>query len=437
MDQEHERPFPPSPAAELWRVLERAAVVDTHEHLRPPEALTLPMTPGRLLRKSYLVRSLRRADGSPNGVGPNLEVDLEQATWATVAPLVARLRTSAYYRWLMRGLADLYDLPRAELDAATWDRLSDELPARYADPSHLSRWLDRGGIRAVVWDPFWHTGQWWTPDPRLIPSLRVDSSLVAFHPDASDHDGNNLVRDWAGTFDIDVATLDDVERLVEAILARNVEAGARSLKFAFAYDRPLSVRHADRQAAARAVGRRPETIDPAHRVAFADHMIRHWLDRARDLRLVVQVHTGMGRLHGSDPMRLDPLLAEYPQVTFDLFHGGYPWTRESAALAHQHPNVRLNLTWLPQLSSAATVGIIKEWLQVVPQAGRITWGGDCQTIEESHGALLAFRWALARALGELVEEDYIDLGTAAEVAVDLSEGAGAAIYGVTGHGVTG
>ncbi len=430
MDNDRARPFPPSPAAEVWEVLERTAVVDTHEHLRPTEALSLPMTPGRLLRRSYLVRSLRRADGSPNGVGPNLEVDLDQATWATVAPLVPRLRTSAYYRWLMRGLADLYDLPRAELDAATWDQLSDALPARYADPAHLSAGLDRSGIRAVVWDPFWHTGQWWSPDPRLIPSLRVDSSLVAFHPDASDHDGNNLARDWGGTFDIDVVTLDDAARLVEAVLARNLEAGARSLKFAWAYDRSLSVGRADRAAAARAVGRRPETIDPTHRLAFADHMIRYWLDRARDLGLVVQVHTGMGRLDGSDPTRLDPLLAEYPGVTFDLFHGGYPWTRQSGALAHQHPNVRLNLTWLPQLSTAATVGIIKEWLQVIPQAGRISWGGDCQTIEESHGALLAFRWALATALGELVEERYIDLDTAAEAAADLSEGAGATIYRV-------
>ena len=49
----------------------------------------------------------------------------------------------------------------------------------------------------------------------------------------------------------------------------------------------------------------------------------------RDLGLVVQVHTGMARLHGSQPVDLDPLLAEYPAVTFDLFHGGYPWTRES------------------------------------------------------------------------------------------------------------
>ena len=97
--------------------------------------------------------------------------------------------------------------------------------------------------------------------------------------------------------------------LVEEVLTRNVEAGARSLKFAWAYDRSLAVGPGDRTTAARAMGRRPEALDGAHRAAFSDHLIRFWLDRARDLGLVVQVHTGMGRLRGSDPTLLDPLLA--------------------------------------------------------------------------------------------------------------------------------
>ena len=70
---------------------------------------------------------------------------------------------------------------------------------------------------------------------------------------------------------------------------------------------------------------------------------------------------------------MEPLLQEFPEVTFDLFHGGYPWIHEVAALAHNYPNVRLNLTWLPHLSTEAAVGAIKEWLQARPQADRISW----------------------------------------------------------------
>ena len=423
-------PFSPSAAADLWDHAASLPIVDTHEHLRPPSSLALPMTPGRLLATSYLTRNLRVSDGSPNGEGSRLEVDLETATWATMEPFVRSVSSTAYYRWLMRGLAALYDLEEPALTAATWDRLSDELPARYGDAGWLSAGLDRAGIEAVIWDPFWHPGQWWSEDPRLIPSLRVDSFLVAFHPDASDHDDNNVVRDWAERFDVDVTRLADVEAVIEALISENVAAGARSFKFAFAYDRTLAIGAPDRVLAESAMGRRPDAVSPEARQAFGDHIVHHVLDRAADLGLVVQVHTGMGRLPGANPILLDPLLAQHKDVVFDLFHGGYPWTRESGALAHQHPNVRLNLTWLPQLTSEATVGIIKEWLQVVPRARRISWGGDCQSIEETYGALLAFRWATSKALGDLVAEGYLALAEAMDVVNDLCAAGGREIYGL-------
>jgi hypothetical protein len=82
-------------------------------------------------------------------------------------------------------------------------------------------------IEAVIWDPFWNTGQWHTEDVRLLPSFRIDSCLVAFHPDASDHDTNNIVRDWAPHSEIDVTRLADVEDLIERLLTENVGAGGR------------------------------------------------------------------------------------------------------------------------------------------------------------------------------------------------------------------
>ena len=89
--------FAVAPAAqEVLTSLAGVPVVDTHEHLRPPASLGLPMTPGRLLRRSYLTRNLRVSDGSPNGVGPNLEVALDGGLrWADVAPSVERVRFSS------------------------------------------------------------------------------------------------------------------------------------------------------------------------------------------------------------------------------------------------------------------------------------------------------------------------------------------------------
>ena len=76
----------------------------------------------------------------------------------------------------------------------------------------------RANITAVIWDPFWKAGTWEVPDPRFYPSLRINSSLIAFHPGASDFENSNLIRDWASHFDVDVGSLQDLEELMDRVL---------------------------------------------------------------------------------------------------------------------------------------------------------------------------------------------------------------------------
>ena len=159
-------------------------------------------------------------------------------------------------------------------------------------------------------------------------------------------------------------------------------------------------------------------------------MIHFCLERAREHGLIVQVHTGLARLSDSNPLLLARLLEEYPDVTFDVFHGGYPWVHEVGALAQNYPNVRLNLVWLPQLSTEAAIQALKEWFQVVPQLDRICWGADSWTVEEMYGGLQAAKFVLARALADLVDEEYMSLDDAVTAAQSVLYRGGAKIYGV-------
>lgn len=415
---------------DLRRVIDVAPVVDTHEHIRPLADLKASMNTTSLIRESYLVRCLRASDGSGNGEGTTFDVSLDTDCWETVAWVLDRVRFTGYYHWLIRGLQELYDLPNPQLTPDTWEYLSAELHRRYQDPTWQGQVLDRARIIASIWDPFWCAGTSTTPEPRLLPSLRINSSLVAFHPNASDFERSNLVRDWAPHYDVSVATLADLEALIVRVIEANIAAGCRSLKSAIAYDRTLEIGPASRAAAGRVFGTAPEHVSPADRKLFGDYIVRFYLDQARARGLVFQVHTGIGRLGGSNPLLLAPLLEEYPDVVFDLFHGGYPWVHHVAALAHNYPNVRLNMTWLPQLSTELTVGCLKEWLQVMLQADRISWGGDCSTVEEAYGSLLAARHAVARALAELVEDGFFDMETAIVAAHSLLSIGGARIYRV-------
>jgi len=181
-------------------------------------------------------------------------------------------------------------------------------------------------------------------------------------------------------------------------------------------------------------GRAPAEVSREEALAFGDYVIRFYLDQARERGLVVQIHTGMARLDSSNPLLLQPLLQDYPDVVFDLLHGGFPWTAETAALAHAYPNVRLNLVWLPQISSEAAVQALKVWIQVVPDVRNISWGGDARSPEEMYGGLLAGKHAVARAFGELVEVGYIDSDTAIEGARAILYDSGAQTYSLGSRG---
>src|SRR5207302_7054211 len=108
----------------------------------------------------------------------------------------------SYYHWLMRGVAELYELEHPELTPDSWEYLSAELVNRYRGGDWLATVLDRAHIVGIIWDPFWKAGTSTGPDPRCLPAFRINSAVVAFHPRASDVEGSNLIRDWSAEFNV-------------------------------------------------------------------------------------------------------------------------------------------------------------------------------------------------------------------------------------------
>ena len=353
---------------------------------------------------------------------------LERDTWDAVEQATRRVRTNSFYRWLLAGTCALHELETVELTRPDWEHLTSAIAQRYETDDWLTLTLDRAHVDAVISDPFWRPGETTMPESRIRPALRISSAMAAYHPEASDYEGTNLIRDWASSFDTDISTLAGLEDLIDRVLAANLEAGARALKVPIAYERTLHVNAVSRDQAVRIFGRSLGAVSADEQLAFGDYILRFLFDRAREHQLVVQVHLGVARLEHSHPLSLLPLLREYPDLVFDLFHGGYPWIREVAALAHSYPNTRLNLVWLPLISSDAAAAALREWIQVVPQVDRICWGSDARTPEEMMGALLAGKHAISLAVGQLIDDGYFSLSTGIETAESVLAGAGRRIY---------
>jgi hypothetical protein len=73
-----------------------------------------------------------------------------------------------------------------------------------------------------------------------------------------------------------------------------------------------------------------------------------------------------------------------------------------SSLAKEHPNVHLDLVWLPQISREAAVRALDEMLDTVPY-NKLFWGGDCHFIEESTGALVFGKDVAAQVLAMRVD----------------------------------
>jgi hypothetical protein len=231
-----------------------------------------------------------------------------------------------------------------------------------------------------------------------------------------DHDGNTPFRIYP---EAPTGNFDDYLDFIEALFTRWHRAGAVAMKSASAYDRSLQYGVSDRKAAGEVFYQPPSKVSPDKRLAYEDFMFDWFCRLCAKFEVPFQIHTGLGKLAGSRPLLLEPVILRYPQIHFVLFHAGYPWYDEMAGLLHNHSNISVDMVWVPIISTTGARLALHEFIEVAHSGDLIGWGGDAFTSEESFGALLAWRHVLARVLSEKVDEGYLGMAEAEKLAHKL------------------
>lgn len=80
------------------------------------------------------------------------------------------------------------------------------------------------------------------------------------------------------------------------------------------------------------------------------------------------------------PPWLFPVVQENPEIRFDIYHMGMPFTGECAFLGKNFPNVYLDLCWSHIVSPQMLVRSLNEWLDLVPLNKVLAFGGDHATL---------------------------------------------------------
>jgi predicted TIM-barrel fold metal-dependent hydrolase len=144
--------------------------------------------------------------------------------------------------------------------------------------------------------------------------------------------------------------------------------------------------------------------------------------------LPFQIHTGHGRLQGSDPLLLLDLIQANPKTRFVLFHGGYPWVGETGAIGMRHwRNVWVDTVWLPTISPTMARRALHEWLEVMP-SDHLLWGADLYNAETIYGATIVHRAVIAEVLAEKVHRGDLREGDALRIGRQILRENALALY---------
>jgi predicted TIM-barrel fold metal-dependent hydrolase len=395
---------------DIYDYIDSLPVFSDHEHHATDEFFKGPVTLERLLQNSYV-----------NWTGHPLNGTVESR-----ADLLEEGRYNSYFHWFEKGLQKAHGIA-GEITVENWDEISSYIEKRYREDKDF-HWkvLKDNGFERLIQDSFWSPGDDCGHPEILTATFRIDKFIYGFHRESIAPDN---FPTWS-RYGFYGGSLDDYIELMRETIRKQRNAGkAVALKCAQAYHRKIYFLPDDKQAAEKAFGVHPEEITPEQRILFGNYVFNRCCELAAELDMPFQIHTGLARISGSNPMNLEPIIARHPRTRFVLFHSGFPWIHEVSGLAHNYKNALPSLTWTATISTSAAIHALNEYIDVASSINSITWGSDCFVPEDSIGAMLAWKFIVAKVLTERVEDKRLTISQAESLAHKFMYKNGRKVYG--------
>lgn len=397
-------------------------VINTHEHQHWPEEFgNYSFGFYHLIAASYLAADISSA--GVNGLDWNLIDSLSpDELWGKYGEALDFTRSTSYYSQFVKGFQKLYGFNDLYFTKENIKELSAGIEEKYKNyKSWFNEAFHKSGYELMFLD------QYWKPF-----NIELDSNYFALvfniNPLISESSRKpekgtekKSIYKRAENDGYEINNLDDYLEFCDHLFKKNIEKKVVCIKNSQAYSRTLYYENVP-YVEARVLYDKPSSqMTPSEAKKIEDFMF-HWIiQKAIEYDLPIQIHTGYlaGNGHELDnghPVKLNNLFLKYPRAKFDLFHGGFPWTGESAALGKMFRNVYLNIVWLPQISREEAVNALDVMFDCVPY-NKFFWGGDCGLIEESAGSLEYGKDVVSEVLANRVERGLLT----EEVAFDIAD----------------
>lgn len=332
--------------------------------------------------------------------------------WARLRGVLDKARNVSYWRHNIVAYQELFGLEDGELSDENWESVNDQIKTNTAGSDwyrHVTEDVCRlqTQVRNIPWFEDW--------EPRYFTAiLRMEGALNILDPKT--RAGLEKQVDRA------VTDMDSLKDALGELVAQYQARGAVGIKLAHAYSRTLASEQVSAVVAASILDKalRGDAVTGAERLRFQDHIIWFLAGLCTDLDLIFDIHTGVqgnwGRVPESDPLLLLPLIHAHKRTRFNLYHAGYPYSREMGILGKHCPNVWLNMAWMYVITMEGSRQTLSEWIDLVPGFRLLGFGSDVRWPELIYSHLVMARSCLADVLAEKVARDFLS----EEGALDLA-----------------
>ncbi len=346
--------------------------------------------------------------------------------WARLRGVLDKARNVSYWRHNIVAFQGLFGLEDGELTDENWEAVNEQIKLKTARPDwyrHVTEDVCRlqTQVRNIPWFEDW--------EPQYFTAiLRMEGALNILDPET--RAGLEKQVDRA------ITDLDSLKDALAELVAQYQARGAVGIKLAHAYSRTLASEQVSAVVAAGVLdkGLRGDAVTGAERLRLQDHIIWFLAGLCTDLDLIFDIHTGVqgnwGRVPESDPLLLLPLIHAHKRTRFNLYHAGYPYSREMGILGKHCPNVWLNMAWMYVITMEGSRQSLSEWIDLVPGFRLLGFGSDVRWPELIYSHLVMARSCLADVLAEKVARDFLSEEGALDLARMMMRDNGVEFYGL-------
>lgn len=416
-------------------------IIDTHEHLTDEShRVQHDKDVLSLFLWHYISTDLANAGLSPSKIqeirDPAVKIEKR---WGMLEPFWQQVTHTAYAKALKIAVRDLYHID--QINRETIGEIADRVEEA-SKPGIYAHIFKKAGIQYGVVDDLegvYHPEMLFdTPLPRPSDPPGLFRKVIGGTPLINIRSKAQIIHMQEMLKVNPVHGLEDWLDIIRHVFAACPEAA--TLKLPHAYEASIAVTKTSFEDAESVFNQiigaanQDESIGTAAGKPLMDYLVHFVIQQAVKHNLPIQIHTGLlegsyNNLQNANPMHLIPLLIEYPEARFVLFHGGYPWIREFLALGKMYPNVWLDLCWVWIISPQAGRTILHEAIETIPQNKITAFGGDYIFIEGSYGHSVMARQNIERVLSEKIAEGWFGVDEAMQYAKAVLHDNAAALYG--------